>query len=31
LDWLDLHQDELLADWELALRDEPLNTIQPLE
>ncbi|QXP82656.1 DUF4160 domain-containing protein [Methylococcus sp. ANG] len=31
LDWLDLHQDELLADWELAQRDEPLNPIQPLE
>jgi hypothetical protein len=31
LEWLDLHQDELLADWSLAQQRKPLNQIEPLE
>jgi len=31
LEWLDLHKEELLQDWELALQDQPLNKIEPLE
>ena len=31
LDWAELHRDELLANWELARRQEPLNPIAPLE
>ena len=31
LEWLDLHQDELLADWSLAQQRKPLNLIEPLE
>jgi hypothetical protein len=30
-EWLDLHRDELLADWHLAARREPLLPIRPLE
>ena len=29
-DWLRLHRDELLANWERAARDEPLLPIEPL-
>ncbi|MCM2263892.1 MAG: DUF4160 domain-containing protein [Desulfuromonadales bacterium] len=31
LEWHLLHRDELLEDWELARRHEPLNSIAPLE
>lgn len=31
LEWLDLHQAELLADWQLAQARKPLNPIPPLE
>ena len=31
LDWAELHRDELLANWELARRNLPLNPIAPLE
>lgn len=31
LDWYDLHKDELLQDWQLALNDQPLKKIKPLE
>src|SRR5262245_65704757 len=29
-EWTDLHRDELVADWERAVRGEPLVTIEPL-
>jgi Domain of unknown function (DUF4160) len=29
-EWAHLHQAELLADWELALAREPLDSIDPL-
>ena len=31
LEWLDLHRDELLEDWNLAQDRKPLNKIEPLE
>jgi hypothetical protein len=31
LEWAALHQEELLADWELAARERPLRPIDPLE
>lgn len=31
LDWYILHKNELMIDWELALKDKPLNKIKPLE
>ncbi len=31
LDWYDLHKEELMQDWELAVKDKPLNKIEPLE
>ena len=31
LEWLELHRDELLADWELAQERKPLKKIDPLE
>ncbi len=31
LEWLDLHRDELVQDWELAREERPLNRIAPLE
>lgn len=30
-DWLELHRDELLADWELAQKGDALNKIEPLK
>ena len=30
-EWLDLHKDELLENWELAQRQEPLFKIEPLK
>ena len=29
-EWTELHCEELMADWELAVRQEPLNRIEPL-
>lgn len=31
LAWIELHQEELLANWELARLQQPLNRIQGLE
>ncbi|NJM39087.1 MAG: DUF4160 domain-containing protein [Akkermansiaceae bacterium] len=31
LEWADLHKEDLLADWNLARLEEPLNPIEPLE
>jgi len=31
LEWLDLHRDELLADWELVQSGRPARKIAPLE
>jgi len=31
LEWLQVHRTELLADWELARQQRPLNPIDPLE
>jgi len=31
IEWASRHQAELLADWELARRQETLNRIEPLE
>lgn len=30
LEWLELHRDELLADWEKAQQGTPLDKIEPL-
>jgi len=30
-EWADLHQAELMANWELARQQAPLNPIDPLE
>lgn len=31
LEWYDLHRDDLLADWQRAIRKEQLTPIAPLE
>ncbi|HWB50689.1 MAG TPA: hypothetical protein VG651_16390 [Stellaceae bacterium] len=31
MDWAELHQDELLANWRLIEQGHPLNDICPLE
>ena len=31
LEWLELHRDELLADWKLVQDRKPLTRIDPLE
>ncbi len=31
LEWMHLHKGELLVDWQLARRGEPLKRIEPLE
>lgn len=31
LEWVELHKQELLDDWELAQKHQPLNAIAPLE
>lgn len=31
VEWASMHQDELMADWELARRQAPLAPIAPLE
>ena len=28
--WIEIHQDELMADWELAINGEQIFTIDPL-
>ena len=30
LEWLDLHREELIADWEKAQKGSPLDKIEPL-
>ena len=30
-DWLDIHREELLADWELAQKGDALKKIEPLK
>jgi hypothetical protein len=30
-DWLDVHKQELLSDWEKAQKGEPLEKIEPLK
>ena len=29
--WAELHKDELLANWELAMNEQPLYKIEPLK
>ena len=29
--WLELHRDELMADWSLAIQSQPLFKIDPLK
>ena len=31
LAWIEIHRDELLADWELAINGEPVFKIDPLK
>ncbi len=31
LAWVEIHRDELLADWELAVNGEPIFPIAPLQ
>ena len=31
LEWLDLHRDELLENWEKACKGDALNKIEPLK
>ena len=31
IEWLELHESELLEDWKLAEMRKPLNKIEPLE
>ena len=31
LEWHNLYQEELMKDWELAIKGKPLNKIKPLE
>lgn len=31
LEWYELHQEELMENWELCQKDEALKTIKPLE
>ena len=28
--WVEIHKDELLANWELAMSEQPLYNIDPL-
>jgi len=30
-DWLDIHREELMDDWELSQKGEKLNRIEPLK
>ena len=29
--WLEIHRDEIMADWSLAVRGLPVEKIKPLE
>lgn len=29
--WIEIHRDELVADWELAINGEPIFKIDPLK
>lgn len=29
--WIEIHQDELMADWRLAVRGQPVFKIEPLK
>jgi len=29
--WIEIHRDELMADWELAINGEPVFKIDPLK
>ena len=29
--WIEIHQDELMADWELAVNGQPIFKIEPLK
>ncbi len=29
--WIEIHKDELMADWELAINGEPVFKIDPLK
>lgn len=29
--WVEIHQDELMADWQLAINGEPVFKIEPLK
>ncbi len=29
--WIEIHRDELMADWELAISGEPVFKIDPLK
>jgi hypothetical protein len=31
LAWIEIHQDELMADWQLAIHGETIFKIKPLE
>jgi hypothetical protein len=31
LEWLDIHQEELMTNWKLARQRKALNEIQPLQ
>lgn len=31
LEWLDLHQDELMENWQRCQKRQPLKSVQPLE
>lgn len=31
LAWIEIHQDELMADWQLAIKGEAIFKIKPLE
>lgn len=31
VEWAAMHQDELMEDWRLAMAEQPLNPIKPLD
>jgi hypothetical protein len=30
-EWMEIHAEELMEDWELSLKGEPLKKIKPLD
>ena len=30
-EWMEMHYDQLMEDWELSLKGQPLKSIEPLE